>query len=242
MPGRTVRAVVLAALAVVLAAVLALALALGTLLPRPLRGGPGASGAGTTRILVLAGPIHTDLALPLDARTQERFAFLAGTGVEIGHPGADWLILGWGGRSFYLETPTWGDLRAGPVLRALTRDASVLHVDIAGPIAVPQEGVMAFDIDATARAAIEAGIFATFAREGGAVVAIEGAAYGPTDRFFEARGAFNALLGCNTWTAAMLRLAGLRTGWWTPLPGPLFASLALHNDAAGARLDGTAAP
>ncbi len=47
---------------------------------------------------------------------------------------------------------------------------------------------------------------------------IEGAAYGLDDAFFEARGGFNALAGCNTWTAAMLRQGGLTTGWWTPLP------------------------
>ncbi|MGG2475846.1 DUF2459 domain-containing protein, partial [Rhizobium sp. BR5] len=36
--------------------------------------------------------------------------------------------------------------------------------------------------------------------------------------FFEANGWFNAVAGCNTWSAAMLREAGIRTGWWTPLP------------------------
>ena len=40
---------------------------------------------------------------------------------------------------------------------------------------------------------------------------------------------FNALAGCNVWTAASLRQAGLKTGWWTPLPGLLGLSLKLHN-------------
>ena len=38
--------------------------------------------------------------------------------------------------------------------------------------------------------------------------AIEGAGYGANDRFYEANGYFNVLLGCNTWAARMLRAAG----------------------------------
>lgn len=59
---------------------------------------------------------------------------------------------------------------------------------------------------------------------------IAGVRYGPNDLFYEANGWFNALAGCNVWTGRMLREAGITTGWWTPLPGLLTASLALHND------------
>ena len=48
-------------------------------------------------------------------------------------------------------------------------------------------------------------IRASFAESGGAPLHIAGAHYGETDAFFEANGSFNALLGCNTWTAAALR-------------------------------------
>jgi uncharacterized protein (TIGR02117 family) len=211
-------------LAVFLLALL-LALALGVLLPRPLLP-PGE--AGPERILLLAGPIHTDIALPLDAQTRDRFGFLAEAGVPIGRSGGVWLVVGWGGRAFYLETPTWADLRPGPTFRAVTWDDSVLHVDVAGPILLPQEGVLALDLTAEARERLELAILATFEDRS----AIAGAGYGATDRFFEAAGGFNLLLGCNTWTGAMLREAGLRTGAWTPLPRTLLWSLRLHADVA----------
>jgi uncharacterized protein (TIGR02117 family) len=210
---RASRVLVLAVLTVLIA------LALGVLIPRG-----GSAPVGPERVLVLAGPIHTDIALPLDARTRERFAFLEAS-VPIGHPGADWLVLGWGGRAFYLETPTWADLRAGPLLRALTLDASVVHADVAGPIAVPQEGVVALDLSAEARTRLEDAILASFA----GTEALPGEFYGPTDAFFEGVGHFNLLLGCNAWTAAMLREAGVTTGAWTPLPRALLWSLALHG-------------
>ncbi|MGO8572745.1 TIGR02117 family protein, partial [Rhizobium ruizarguesonis] len=34
---------------------------------------------------------------------------------------------------------------------------------------------------------------------------------------------------CNTWTAAALRSAGLRTGIWNPLPQALRLSVAVYN-------------
>jgi hypothetical protein len=49
-------------------------------------------------------------------------------------------------------------------------------------------------------------------------------------RFYEAQGTFNALVGCNVWTATALRSAGLRTGWWNPLPFLLIRSLWYYND------------
>ena len=58
---------------------------------------------------------------------------------------------------------------------------------------------------------------------------IADSAYGELDGFFEAKGHFTAVLGCNTWAAQALREAGLRTGWWNPLPQTLGMSLDLYN-------------
>src|SRR5687768_4379757 len=101
---RALRWIIAASLVIVLA-VLA-----GALIPRPFR--PSGDGEPPTRrILVLTNPIHTDIAIPIDAAVRHRFAFLEQAGVPASHPEARWLIFGWGGRAFYLETPTWGDLK-----------------------------------------------------------------------------------------------------------------------------------
>ena len=221
-----------------LAAILLLiciAIGLGTLVPRPflyadLEGEDGEE----RRILVLSNPIHTDIALPADADVLAEFGFVSEGGLELDYPGVKWIVFGWGGRSFYLETRTWDDLKFGPVFAALTVDQSVMHVERAGAISEDRPSVRAIDLSPEEFRKLVTGIAATFQRSSdGMASAIEGAAYHEHDAFFPANGTFNAFLGCNTWTAARLRDAGLTTGTWTPLPVFLDWSLSLHNEGSG---------
>ena len=204
--------------------------ATGTFVPRPLwPSAEAADASGPRQILVLSNPIHTDIAIPVDDAIRARFGFLAAAGVPIDNPGVKYLIVGWGGRSFYLETPRWADLKPMPVFRALTIDSSVLHVDVAGVLPAEDPAISRFDIDDDGQARLLDFIDASFARDGGEPLPIPGKNYGRYDAFFEANGAFNALLGCNTWTAHALREAGLRTGLWNPVPQTLAVSLKLYN-------------
>lgn len=215
--------------AVVFAA--AFAVAAGTLVPRPLW--PAAKADAATgkmhRILVLSNPIHTDIAIPIAAETLARFPFLAENGMPVAHPNARWLVFGWGGRAFYTETPAWSELKPLPLFKGLTMDRSVIHADVAGDVIEPSDHVAGFEIGPDEYERLLSFIEASFTRTGGQIEPIPDTAYGSNDRFFEANGWFSAVVGCNTWTAKALREAGLRTGWWNPLPVSLSASLALYN-------------
>jgi uncharacterized protein (TIGR02117 family) len=210
-----------------LACLLALLIAAGMLLPRPLFADRSKDPA-EHRILVLSNPIHTDIAIPLDADVLARFAPLVRAGIKADHAGARFLIFGWGSRAFYIETPTWADLKPGPLLSALTLDASVMHVSVTGALEEAGVPVRSFMLADAEFERLLAFVEASFAGLDGPI-AIEDASYGEFDVFFEAKGRFTALLGCNTWTAAALREAGLRTGWWNPLPQTLGLSLDLYN-------------
>ncbi|MDH0615787.1 MULTISPECIES: TIGR02117 family protein [unclassified Agrobacterium] len=209
-----------------------LLLVLGTVVPRPFFAGD-ASGVRDREILLLSNPIHTDIALPVDDDLRRVFSELQEGGIAVNHPAAAYLVFGWGGRSFYTETPTWADLKPMPVLRSLTLDRSVMHVDVTGDFPADLAGVKRLRISEAGYRRLVTAIRASFlrddGRDGGKVRLISGVSYGLTDAFFEAKGWFNALAGCNTWSAAMLQEAGIRTGWWTPLPLLLRWSATLHN-------------
>ncbi|WP_244529078.1 TIGR02117 family protein [Rhizobium sp. NFR03] len=208
---------------------LALSAGLGTIVPQPLFAANAEEGGEMRRILVLSNPIHTDIAIPVDAESLARFPFLAANGVPVDDPAARWIIFGRGGRAFYLETPTWADLKPLPLLRGLTVDRAVLHVDVVGALAEPSLSVQGFEIGPAGYARLLDMIEASFAKREGQVVPVPDVRYGQNDRFFEATGWFTALAGCNTWTARGLRAAGLRTGLWNPLPVLLAFSLTHFN-------------
>ena len=140
------------------------------------------------------------------------------------------MLFGWGSRAYYMATPELSDTSFSPLFKALTLDASVMHVEILGVLDETHPGGIELRRPGSRTTQrMLAFIRASFTEADGAPVHVEGAHYGKNDGFFEANGSFNALVGCNTWTARALREAGLQTGWWNPLPETLAFSLALHN-------------
>lgn len=169
----------LAAVVIVVAAFASL----GTLVPRPLTSPAAASAGSGSQILLLANPIHTDIALPLDDEVRAAFADLIPAGLPIDMPGVEYLIIGWGGRSFYIDTPTWGDIRPLPVLKALTVDRSVLHASVAAAIDPSHPAVRPLDVTGEGRSRMIAAIRASFVRENGEPVPIPGRLTGLTMPF-----------------------------------------------------------
>ena len=182
-----------------------------------------------TVFLVLSNPIHTDIAVAIDDEIIERFGFLQRQGLPIDAPNARYLAFGWGGREFYIATPRWTDLKPIPLLKGLTLDRAAMHVGVTEEIAATSPDVVSFDVDDEHYEALLQFILDSFRGDSLNPILIPGAQYGSYDLFYEANGYFNAAVGCNTWTAAGLRKAGLRTGLWNPTPATLRLSLGLYN-------------
>ena len=124
---------------------------LGTLVPRPLSFQKEAlvtpeAHVASRRILLLSNPIHTDIAFPADPDVLSALGFVSHAGLDLDYPGVFWVIVGWGSRSFYIETPTWSHLKPGPVFDAVTWDRSVMHVRRAGRIPETLDNVRPIDL------------------------------------------------------------------------------------------------
>ncbi len=204
-------------------------LVLGAIVPRPIFPMERPESQQGRQILLLSNPIHTDIAIPLDSKVLARFEPLLRAGIRGDLAGARYLVFGWGGKAFYIATPTWSDLRPGPLFSALTLDSSVMHVDVMGTLQLPQPFARPIVLSEGDFEALQSFIVMSFRNGPDGPLRVPNAAYGNFDAFFEAEGYFNALAGCNTWTARALRAAGLRTGWWNPLPQSLLVSLDLYN-------------
>ncbi len=189
----------------------------GALVPGP--AAAVAPGAGVERVGLVAGPIHYDFLLPLTEGVREQFAFAEGAGVPVRHPGAEWLIVGWGARGFYTSTETLADMAPATIAQAATGDVAVMRLDVIGPVAAGAP-VTWLTLPGPA---FEALVGAIAGDAGVAPLPYPG--FTDTDAFFPAAGRFHLMRTCNVWVGERLRAAGLPFGVWTPTPQAVRLSL-----------------
>jgi uncharacterized protein (TIGR02117 family) len=187
---------------------------IGGSIPANARWRPPATGV---TIFVETNGVHTDLVVPvaaagIDWRDLVRPEDIA----DPRYAGYDHLAFGWGEARFYLETPTWADVRPGTVLRAaLGSDRTLVHVEhIPAPEIGPEARRIVLRPEEYRRLA--AFIRASFApaRPDARPNIFHG--YGDYDAFYSGTGRYDAVMTCNAWTGAALRAAGVRVGLWTP--------------------------
>ncbi|WP_254054732.1 TIGR02117 family protein [Pseudophaeobacter sp. EL27] len=173
--------------------------------------------ARSHQVLLVAGPIHYDFLLPLDAQTRAQFGFLQASGLPVNHLNARWLVIGWGAHGFY-TTERYQELTPSTLLKATFGDRSVMRAEVLGHQAnLPDLPSLQFD-DAEYEAFLLA-IADSFERpERAPVRSLDVPGFTPGDRFYAAKGQFHLFRTCNTWVSRMIRASGRRFGIWTPLP------------------------
>ena len=167
------------------------------------------SGAREHRIYISSNGVHTDFILPTTLVPTDLLA-------QIGYLGEyPYLAFGWGDKGFYLDTPTWADLKASTAIRAmLLPSPTAMHVT--GYRAVGSKWA-ALDLTAKQVATINAYIAEGFKRNAeGNIRHIDASGYGDDDEFYEAEGSYNAIYTCNSWINGGLKAADVRTAVWAP--------------------------
>ena len=131
------------------------------------------------------------------------------------------ILLGWGNRRFYLETPTWADLKLSTVAGAVFwPSATAVHAQYA-------DWRPAAEDPSSRRVVLERAAYrklcdfieGSFRKDAaGGIELIPGKGYGPDDNFYEGAGSYHAFSTCNLWTNRGLKAAGVRTALWSPFP------------------------
>lgn len=184
-----------------------------------------ASNDGLSKTIYLtSNALHADIAIPVDAFTKEQFSFLAESGFPLTNPNLEYLIIGWGSRDFYTSTAEYSDMEFSTVWRAVTGDASVMHVAPGGDI-TKSDGVVPVHLTQAGFENMIGFMLESFQSNRGKPVLLEGATFGYGDLFYEAKGRFNIFNPCNVWVSKALHKAGLSSGIWTPTT----FSLLLHH-------------
>lgn len=178
-------------------------------------------------IAVISNGVHIDLALPLRNGHYDWMEHFREDDVRNFQPDAQLAIFGWGERTFYLETPTWGEVKPLNVLRAFCgAGRPVMHVDLAAwrPTADDSCRLIKFS-PAQYRTLCDEILSTIQIDETRRAKPIAGAHYHETDAFYEAHGVYHLFHTCNAWAGDSLRASGVRMGVWTPTTGGVFACL-----------------
>ena len=192
-----------------------LAATAGSLLP----GGGSHAPGGDVTIGLVRGPIHYDFLLP--ARPDTRRAFAPAAGVPVSHPGAEWILVGWGARDFYTTTGTYLDLSPRAIWRGITGDSAVLRIDALGPLPDTAPGLHWIRLTEAGYTRLLRGLSAELAP----ATPLDHPGFTATDRFFAVPGRFHLFRTCNVWVGEQIRAAGLPFGLWTPTPHAVTLSL-----------------
>ncbi len=184
---------------------------------------PAADGI---EIFVISNAVHADIVVPLNAGSidwRRRFPseLFRGNTTFATHA-----AIGWGDRGFFLETPTWSDLKVTTAAKALlVPSESCLHVYLTNPqfltssrrsvrITPQQYDQLCNFIDSS------------FKRDDSDnYQPIPGISYSHNDAFFASNWSYHAFATCNCWAGSALRSAGVRCGWFTPLPKSVYLYL-----------------
>jgi uncharacterized protein (TIGR02117 family) len=210
----------LGGLGVLIAGYLVAAVVLG-LLPANRGFAPAPDGI---EIWFTSNGFHVDVILPMSAAGIDWASWCPPD--AFGGAPAEHIAFGWGDREFYLQTPSFADVRPLTALRAvLWSSDTLLHVTYVDDVSrlAGRRGV-ALAPDAYRQLA--AYIAATFRRDqAGRPLRRPERGYGARDAFYEAVGTYSPIETCNEWLAAGLRQAGIRTGWWAPFTFGITAHL-----------------
>ena len=177
------------------------------------------AGKGIT-IYACDNGVHTDL-LPVSAE-----------GIDwrqLPHPdesarlGLSHVSFGWGSKDFYINTPTWADVRPMTALKALLWDETVLHVEYRSEPGLGETcGIWVVGREDYWR--IVSFVRSSLRNWPLARPTLVATGYGPTDAFFAAERQYTVIDTCNQWTGRALRAGGAPVAAWTP-----FSFLVLWN-------------
>lgn len=175
-------------------------------------------------IFIMTNGVHTDIVVPLktkqiDWSKKVKFEDTMGKDTIM-----QYVAFGWGDKEFYLETPTWADLKFKTAFKAIFGlSATAMHTTFYKNI---NEGndCKKVNLSKEQYSRLIKFIVSSFItdKNGNFENIITNANYGNNDAFYEAKGSYNLFSTCNTWTNDALKACGQKACLWTPYDKGIF--------------------
>ncbi len=167
-------------------------------------------------IYILTNGVHTDVVLPLKSEHYDWTNQLKTEHTKAKDTTVKYAALGWGDKGFYLETPTWADLKASTALKAASGlSTTAMHVTFYKDLK-ESKSCKKLQISSDNYKKLIQFINESFQTKSGEFLKIETeAVYGKHDVFYEANGSYSLFYTCNSWANQALKAANQKAALWT---------------------------
>ncbi len=175
-------------------------------------------------IYIYTNGVHTDIVMPVKNELHDWSAKIPFTNTTSKKTDYNYVGIGWGDKGFYLDTPTWADLKFSTAVKAaFWMSESAMHTSFYKTMT---EAADCKKIMISKKQYLELVKFidAKFDRDtnGSYILIPTKAVYSDNDAFYDAQGSYSFLNTCNTWANDALKAAGQRAAWWTPTDYGIF--------------------
>lgn len=179
-------------------------------------------------IFVTSNGVHTDIVVPVTTEWMDWRKYVKPE--QFRKPASEfrYLSIGWGDKGFYLNTPTWADLRFSTAFRALFwMSTSAVHTAYHENAPVPGKLVRKIKISAEQYRKLTEHLLTAFREDQeGNFIPLNCCYYsGLNDNFYDGKGTYNLFYTCNTWTGDGLKAAGIPTALWAPFEWSVMSHL-----------------
>ncbi|MBE9663223.1 TIGR02117 family protein [Mucilaginibacter myungsuensis] len=183
---------------------------------------PGTSN--DVAIYILTNGVHTDIVVPVKNEQMDWSKEVKFENTKSRDTTGDLLAFGWGDKGFYLNTPTWAQLKFSVAFKAATGlSTSAMHTTFYRDL-VESPDCKKIMISKAQYARLIAYIQNSFQvdNEGHVMLIPTTANYNNFDAFYETKRRYNIFYTCNTWANNALKAAGQKAAIWTPSDKGIF--------------------
>lgn len=179
---------------------------------------------GEMYIYVQSNGVHTDVCLPAKSASMNWHNFLPQDDFKR-NTSFDFVTIGWGDKGFFLDTPTWADLKLSTALNAaFLPSTTAMHVKYSTEPAETQNRKKVFLSQKNYMKMVRF-IQKSFRLKDEKVDLIGGKGYSFDDNFYEANESYHLFRTCNRWTNRALKEAKIKTGVFALFPNGIISHL-----------------
>lgn len=175
-------------------------------------------------VYIYTNGVHTDLVMPIKNEQIDWSQKILFENTISKYTDYQYVGIGWGDKGFYLDTPTWAELKFSTAVNAaFWLGESAMHTTFYYKMK-EAEDCKKIMISKSQYADLIKFVDTKFDKNpsGKNILIPTNAVYSKSDAFYEAQGSYSFLNTCNTWTNDALKVAGQKAALWTATDSGIF--------------------